>query len=131
MYLYVSEIFTTEIRPIGMGFSLFGQFASTLILLQTAPIGIDQVGWKYYLVIIAWCVAFIPVVYFFFPETAGLSLEEISARFGDDVAVHVNDVSDAQRRELDDFLRGRDVLALAKGEAPFSEAVEVAEKRAG
>jgi hypothetical protein len=27
MYLYVSEIFPTEIRPIGMGFSLFGQFA--------------------------------------------------------------------------------------------------------
>jgi len=27
MYLYVSEIFPTELRPIGMGFSLFGQFA--------------------------------------------------------------------------------------------------------
>lgn len=27
MYLYVSEIFPTEIRSIGMGFSLFGQFA--------------------------------------------------------------------------------------------------------
>jgi len=27
MYIYVSEIFPTEIRPIGMGFSLFGQFA--------------------------------------------------------------------------------------------------------
>ena len=30
MYLYVSEIFPTEIRPIGMGFSLFGQFACEL-----------------------------------------------------------------------------------------------------
>lgn len=30
MYLYVSEIFPTEIRPIGMGFSLFGQFAGEL-----------------------------------------------------------------------------------------------------
>lgn len=30
MYLYVSEIFPTEIRPIGMGFSLFGQFACKL-----------------------------------------------------------------------------------------------------
>ena len=33
MYLYVPEIFPTEIRPIGMGFSLFGQFAATLVLL--------------------------------------------------------------------------------------------------
>jgi hypothetical protein len=31
MYLYVSEIFPTEIRPIGMGFSLFGQFAGKSI----------------------------------------------------------------------------------------------------
>jgi MFS family permease len=44
MYLYVSEIFPTEIRPIGMGFSLFGQFAATIILLQTAPIGFVQVS---------------------------------------------------------------------------------------
>lgn len=121
MYTYVSEIFPTEIRPIGMGFSLFGQFASTIILLQTAPIGIEQVGWKYYLVIIAWCVVFIPVVYLFFPETARLSLEEISARFGDDVAVHVNDVDDAQRRELDDFLKGQDVTAIVKADEVSGE----------
>lgn len=112
MYLYVSEIFPTEIRPIGMGFSLFGQFASTIILLETAPIGIQNVGWKFYLVIICWCIVFIPIVYFFWPETAGLSLEEISARFGDDVAVHVNDVSEEQRRELDEFLKMTDVVHL-------------------
>lgn len=125
MYLYVSEIFPTEIRPIGMGFSLFGQFASTIILLQTAPIGIDQVGWKYYLVIIAWCIFFIPIVYFFFPETARLSLEEISARFGDDVAVHVNDVSAAQRKELDEFLKRNDVTALAKEDSYVAEKGEM------
>jgi hypothetical protein len=110
MYLYVSEIFPTEIRPIGMGFSLFGQFASTLILLQTAPTGFANVGWKYYLVIIVWCIVFIPIVYFFFPETARLSLEEISAKFGDDVAVHVNDISEDERKELDEFLKKTDVV---------------------
>lgn len=112
MYLYVSEIFPTEIRPIGMGFSLFGQFTSTIILLQTAPIGINNVGWKYYLVIIVWCIVFIPIVYFFFPETARLSLEEVSQRFGDDVAVHINDVSDSQRKELDDFIGKMDVAHM-------------------
>ena len=110
MYLYVSEIFPTEIRPIGMGFSLFGQFSSTIILLQTAPIGINNVGWKYYLVIIVWCIFFIPIVYLYFPETAKLSLEEIGARFGDDVAVHVTDASESQRKELDDFLSKIDVV---------------------
>ncbi|RKU40996.1 hypothetical protein DL546_003477 [Coniochaeta pulveracea] len=112
MYLYVSEIFPTEIRPIGMGFSLFGQFTSTIILLQTAPIGMNNVGWKYYLVIIVWCIVFIPIVYFYFPETAKLSLEEIGARFGDDVAVHVTDASESQRKELDEFLAKIDVVHM-------------------
>lgn len=112
MYLYVSEIFPTDIRPIGMGFSLFGQFAATLILLQTAPIGIQNAGWKYYLVIICWCIFFIPIVYFFWPETARLSLEEVGAKFGDDVAVHVNDISEEQRKELDEFLRTKDVIHM-------------------
>lgn len=110
MYLYVSEIFPTEIRPIGMGFSLFGQFAATIILLQTAPIGINNVGWKYYLVIICWCLVFIPIVYFFWPETARLSLEEVAAKFGDDVAVHINDLSEKERKELDELLKGRDLV---------------------
>jgi (p)ppGpp synthase/HD superfamily hydrolase len=39
------------------------------------------------------------------PETAGLSLEEISAEFGDDVTVHVNDVTEHQQAVLDETLR--------------------------
>ncbi|EPE09518.1 mfs sugar transporter [Ophiostoma piceae UAMH 11346] len=116
MYTYVSEIFPTEIRPIGMGFSMFGQFAATLVLLQTAPMGFQNAGWKYYLVIIIWCIVFIPIVYFYFPETARLSLEEISARFGDDVAVHVNDISAEQRKELDEFLKTADVVHMSDTE---------------
>ena len=92
----MSEIFPQEVRSIGMGFSLFGQFAATLVLLQTAPIGINDVGWKYYLVIICWCIFFIPAVYYFWPETAGLSLEEISAKFGDDVAVRGDEIVEEQ-----------------------------------
>ncbi len=131
MYTYVSEIFPTEIRPIGMGFSMFGQFAATIILLQTAPIGFVNVGWKYYLVIIVWCAVFIPIVYFYFPETARLSLEEVAARFGDDVAVHVNDISEEQRRELDEFLKTTDVVHLeGKQGEKAAAAVENAEQRA-
>ncbi|KAJ5654632.1 MFS sugar transporter [Penicillium lividum] len=101
MYLYVSEIFPTEIRPIGMGFSLFGQFAATLILLETAPMGFDNVGWKYYLVIICWSAFFIPVIYLFFPETARLTLEEIAKNFGEEVAVHLTDATDEEKAQLD------------------------------
>ncbi|OQV01267.1 hypothetical protein CLAIMM_06652 isoform 3 [Cladophialophora immunda] len=128
MYLYVSEIFPTEIRPIGMGFSLFGQFAATIILLQTAPIGFVTVGWKYYLVIVCWCIVYLPMIYFFWPETARLSLEEISKQFGDDVAVHVNDISDEQRRELDEFLKSKDIVHSSAGADSGSPATEIQEE---
>ena len=131
MYLYVSEIFPLEIRGIGMGkpipsqqnppssyntnthtkgFSLFGQFAATIILLETAPIGFVNVGWKYYFVIIAWCPIFMLLIYFYWPETAKLSLEEISARFGDHVAIDITGASAEERLKLDEFLKKSDIV---------------------
>ncbi|EHA28454.1 hypothetical protein ASPNIDRAFT_212511 [Aspergillus niger ATCC 1015] len=122
MYLYVSEIFPTEIRPIGMGFSLFGQFAATLILLQTAPMGFDNVGWKYYLVIICWSAFFIPVIYFFFPETARLTLEEIAKNFGEEVAVHLTDATDEEKARLERDLEKRPDSVPHSGSSKDNEA---------
>lgn len=51
--------------------------------------------------VICWSVFFIPVLYFFWPETARLSLEEIGKQFGDEVAVHINDATDAEKADLD------------------------------
>ncbi|KAI6778317.1 sugar transporter [Emericellopsis cladophorae] len=106
MYLYTSEIFPTGIRSIGIGFSLFGQYASTIILLQTAPIAFDAVGWRFFLVIICWSVVFIPVIYFFWPETARLTLEEIGQQFGDEVAVQLTNLRDEEKTELDQKILG-------------------------
>ncbi|KAH6697166.1 general substrate transporter [Plectosphaerella plurivora] len=123
MYLYISEIFPTEIRSIGMAFSLFGQYTSTIILLQTAPIGFAAVGWKYFLLVICWSAVFLPILYFYWPETAGLSLEEIGKQFGDEVAVHLTTATDAEKAEID--------AKLARGEGgvfrPASAAKEVGE----
>jgi predicted urease superfamily metal-dependent hydrolase len=44
------------------------------------------------------------VVYFFWPETARLSLEEVARNFGDEVAVHVYDASEEEKKELDGAL---------------------------
>ncbi|KAH6661162.1 general substrate transporter [Truncatella angustata] len=86
MYIYISEIFPTEIRSIGMGWSLLGQFIATIILLQTAPLAFASVGWRFFLLIICWSIVFVPVIYFYFPETAALSLEAVEQQFGDEIA---------------------------------------------
>lgn len=79
---------------------------ATIILLQTAPIGFNAVGWKYFLLVICWSVLFIPAIYFFWPETARLSLEEIGKQFGDEVAVHITDATDEERAAIDRQLMG-------------------------
>jgi hypothetical protein len=45
------------------------------------------------------------VVYFFWPETARLSLEEIGKNFGDEVAVHIHDATDDERVRLEEQLK--------------------------
>lgn len=37
---------------------------------------------------ICWSVVFVPTIYFFFPETSQLSLEEVERQFGDEVVTH-------------------------------------------
>jgi MFS family permease len=62
-YVYVSEIFPTHsecpkllplisVRPKGVAISVSGLFTSTLILVSAAPSGFQNIGWKYYLVLI-------------------------------------------------------------------------------
>lgn len=42
---------------------------------------------------------YIPVIYFFFPETMNRSLEDINAQFGEDVAVHYFGATEEEERE--------------------------------
>lgn len=46
----------------------------------------------------------LPLIIFKFPETKGLSLEEIGALFGDEVAVDISHLSEQERQELDERL---------------------------
>jgi hypothetical protein len=51
------------------------------------PIGLENIGWKYYIVFCCFLVVIITTVYFTFPETKGYSLEEIATIFdGPDAA---------------------------------------------
>jgi len=43
--------------------------------------GIDTIGWRFYIIFAVLNLAWLPIVWFFYVETAGLSLEEIDRVF--------------------------------------------------
>lgn len=53
------------------------------------------------------------VIYFFFPETARLSLEEIAKNFGEEVAVDVTAATEEEKAKLEETLISADVVKTA------------------
>lgn len=46
-----------------------------------SPVLINRIGWRTYLIFMVLLALFIPVIYFYYPETSNLSLEDIDLIF--------------------------------------------------
>lgn len=89
-WVLVAELFPLDLRATGVGFSIFTQSLTAIWLNYAASYAFDAISWKFYFVFMA-CNAFAGTVYFFFlPETRFLTLEEVAAKFGDEVAPPVS-----------------------------------------
>jgi hypothetical protein len=67
----------------GLGFGL--KMVSVIMLVQVTPIAVEDVSWRYFITFICLQTIFVIGFYFFFPETAGIPLEEVAKVFGDEV----------------------------------------------
>ncbi|KAK5224289.1 hypothetical protein LTR47_009900 [Exophiala xenobiotica] len=101
-YVYCSEIFPTQVRAQGIGFSTSALFLFTIVYTTAAGPAFNSIGWRFYLIFIILPAIMIPVVIKFFPETKNLSLEEIGALFGDEVALDITHLSEKERQELEE-----------------------------
>ncbi|OGE50019.1 hypothetical protein PENARI_c018G03100 [Penicillium arizonense] len=78
---YPSEISTTRIRARAQAFGGFVNWICVFIVVQVTPTAIDNIGWRTFIIFACFCFAWIPMVYFFFPETKGLELEDVDHLF--------------------------------------------------
>lgn len=86
----MAEIFPNHLRAQGAAFGLSSFYLSSEVTPVAAPVALNQIGWRFYLVLIIPSVAYVCIIWFFFPETKGRTLEEIGGLFGDEanVAAH-------------------------------------------
>ncbi|KAF7596388.1 hypothetical protein BBP40_002132 [Aspergillus hancockii] len=67
---------------LGAALATATDWITNFVIVEITPIGIQSIGWRFW---IAWTVfnaAFLPVIYFFCPETANRALEDLDAYYG-------------------------------------------------
>ncbi|KAH3943884.1 hypothetical protein HBI56_045600 [Parastagonospora nodorum] len=81
-WIYCAEIFPLRIRGIGMAICTATHWLFNFVIARSVPYMVTNIGYGTYFVFATCLTLSIVFVYFFVPETKGLSLEEIDILFG-------------------------------------------------
>ncbi|KAJ5244760.1 hypothetical protein N7489_004856 [Penicillium chrysogenum] len=80
-WLYPAELSPIKTRAKANAISTCSNWLFNFTVVMITPVMIARIGWGTYLFFAAWNAIFIPVIWFFYPETSGRSLEEIDLIF--------------------------------------------------
>lgn len=82
-WLYPPEILPLAIRAKGASLSTASNWAFNYLVGEVTPVLQAAIKWRLYLMHAGFCLLSFIIVYFFFPETSGVRLEDMDAIFGD------------------------------------------------
>ncbi|CAK4030376.1 Myo-inositol transporter 1 [Lecanosticta acicola] len=80
-WVYVPEIIPLRARAKGTAIGISSNWLWNFVVVMITPTLIGNLQWKGYLIFMALNFAFIPLVYFCYPETSNLTLEEVDFLF--------------------------------------------------
>ncbi|KAK8204305.1 hypothetical protein M8818_005150 [Zalaria obscura] len=80
-WLYASEICTLRLRARGAAVASAGFWIINFAVVEFTPSAIQDIGWRTYIIFAIFNAVFVPTVYFFFPETTNLRLEDVDYLF--------------------------------------------------
>ncbi|KAJ5818958.1 general substrate transporter [Penicillium riverlandense] len=131
-FLYATEVAPLQLRAAISAVSTGAVWIFNFLLAEVTPVGFDSIQWRYYIIFAVINAAIVPIVYFFFPETNGRSLEEI-----DEIFLQSRSIFDPPRlaRTLPKMHvadnRGVDFDMTKGGESDYDETKEAAKVQAG
>ena len=79
--LYSAELFPYSTRVAGQTFYKFWNEGLGLAAQFVSPFGLDNLGWKFFMVIAGYSVIFVPIIYYVWVETKGVPIEEVEKLF--------------------------------------------------
>ncbi|KAI9891618.1 MAG: hypothetical protein M1814_002552 [Vezdaea aestivalis] len=82
-WLYPTEIGHINLRAQTASLAMASNWMSNFIVVQVTPAGLDTLTWRFWIIWAVICAAFVPITYFFYPETANRSLEDIDRFFAE------------------------------------------------
>jgi len=105
-WLYGPEITPLAIRAKASGVGYMLQFLFNFFIVEITPVAIDALTYKFYIIFAIVNALTVPLLYFFFPETANLSLEEIDCLFVDGKVIVRHDANaPVSRANLDNAIK--------------------------
>ncbi|KAG2000878.1 hypothetical protein GB937_010739 [Aspergillus fischeri] len=80
-WLYPTEINSLPMRTKGAAVATATNWITNFAIVEITPIGIQNLGWKFWIVWTVLNAVFLPVIYFLYPETANRTLEDVDAYY--------------------------------------------------
>ncbi|XDG01361.1 hypothetical protein ABKA04_000976 [Annulohypoxylon sp. FPYF3050] len=99
-WLYPAEINPIKTRAKANATSTCTNWLFNFLIVMVTPVMIANIGWGTYLFFAAVNACFIPIIYFFYPETAKRSLEEIDIIFAKGFVENISYVRAAKELPL-------------------------------
>lgn len=97
-WLYGTEIWPQEVRAKGYSFTILGWAIGCGMTTLVIPIMLDSLGWYTFVFFGVMNFVAIPLIYFFYVETAGRSLEEVNLLFTSDSQFVKANMKEYERR---------------------------------
>ena len=102
---YPLELVTYQMRAKMWSYVLLVIYVAQIFGNYVNPIGLESIGWKYYIYLCVWISMIWLTVYFFFVETKGPTLEELELIFdkkalGDVEKVEEDEIADEKARHI-------------------------------
>ncbi|KAI9368520.1 general substrate transporter [Aspergillus egyptiacus] len=80
-WLYPTEVNSLPMRNKGAAVATATNWMTNFVVVEITPIGIQNIGWRFWIVWTVFNAAFLPVIYFLYPETSNRTLEDLDAYY--------------------------------------------------